>query len=274
MEVVLPEEVRRASRSYLATADRLLPGAVTSLAVGGSVALGAYRPTASDIDLIAVIDDVWRDHFGLIARLRALHLSQFPRLLGRAVRGMGFSACCNTSFVWASEISQPVTRIKPIASHVGETFNAKGAFDVNPVIWHELLHGGVALRGIDVSRWGLDIEPDQLKVWTLKNLLGYWKPLMIRTEKGRGLFSSGKVEWQILGPARMHATLETGEVISKQEAGQRALELFPEHAPILRVALAHLLGTEGLGDAPRSEWPRLTVACMREIICKSEQLSY
>ncbi|NTS21719.1 DUF4111 domain-containing protein, partial [Bacteroides fragilis] len=44
---------------------------------------------------------------------------------------------------------------------------------------------------------------------------------------------AGRVQWRLLGPARMHATLTTGEVISKQEAGARALGLFPHHAPIL-----------------------------------------
>ncbi len=272
MEAALPHEVRRATGPYLASADRLLPGAITGVAVAGSVALGAYRPKASDIDLIATVDDDWRGHSGLIPRLRALHLSQFPRLLGRAIRGMGVSACCNTSFVWDSEITRPVTQIEPIASHVGEIFDPRGAFDVNPVIWHELQHGGIALRGEDVSTWGLDPEPDKLRAWTLNNLLGYWKPLMRRTERGRGALGAGRVQWRLLGPARMHATLTTGEVISKQEAGARALGLFPHHAPILGVALAHLGGENAPSAPPKSEWRRLTVACMRDIISESEVL--
>lgn len=106
MDFALHEEVRQASSSYLDAADRLLPGAVANVAVGGSVALGAYRPRASDIDLIATVDDAWKGRSSLMPRLRAVHLSQLPRLLGRGARGMGFSACCNTSFVWESEISR------------------------------------------------------------------------------------------------------------------------------------------------------------------------
>ena len=272
MKAALPHEVRRASRSYLKAADRLLPGAITSVAVGGSIALGAYRPKSSDIDLIATLDDTWRERSDLIPRLRALHLSQLPRLLGRAARGMGLSACCNTSFVWDSEITRPVTQIEPIASHVGETFNPRGAFDVNPVIWHELQHGGIALRGGNMSTWGLNPEPDKIQAWTLNNLLKYWKPLMLRTEKGRASLGAGSVQWQLLGPARMHATLATGEVISKQEAGLRALGLFPHHAPILKVALAHLNGENAPSSPPKSEWRQLTAAGMREIISASEQL--
>lgn len=253
MEVSLPDEVRRASRSYLDAADRLLPGAITSVAVGGSVALGAYRPRASDVDLIAAVDDAWRGRSDLTPRLRALHLSQLPRLLAHAARGMGMSACCNTSFVWTSDISRPVTQIEPVASHVGGVFTPGAAFDVNPVAWHELVHGGVALRGGDVSTWGLDPEPDELRGWTLDNLRAYWKPLMLRTETGRGALGAGTVEWRLLGPARIQATIATGEVISKREAGERALALFPHHAPILGVALAHLRGEDVRSAAPRRE---------------------
>lgn len=74
---------------------------------------------------------------------------------------------------------------------MGWIFKPSGALDVNPVIWHELLRGGVALRGQDVSAWGLGSESHELKPWTWKNLTGYWKPLMARTEKGRGVLGPG-----------------------------------------------------------------------------------
>ncbi|WEL92493.1 nucleotidyltransferase domain-containing protein, partial [Tsukamurella tyrosinosolvens] len=63
-------EIDDAVRRYLAAADRLLPGAVTAAALGGSVALGAYRPGASDIDMVAALDDAWRGRPDLVRRLR------------------------------------------------------------------------------------------------------------------------------------------------------------------------------------------------------------
>lgn len=143
-----------------------MPGAVTACAVGGSIALDAYRPGRSDIDVIAVLSDEWKDHRSLMARLRLLHLAQVPRLTVRAARGLGFSACCNTVFVWQSEISRAVTEIHPVASHVGEVFDSQGAFDVNPVIWKELVDGGISVRGGPVSDWNLDSEPEVLREWS------------------------------------------------------------------------------------------------------------
>lgn len=221
-----PDSIDRAVTSYLAASDRLLPGAITDLAVTGSTALGAYRDGASDIDLVAVLGDKWRERRDLLLRLRLLHLAQGPRILGRLVRGLGLSATCNVSFIWASELTLPVSQIRPVASHVGELFQPQRAFDVNPVVWQELVTGGIAVRGRDVAEWGLDPEPDRLKPWVRKNLQFYWTSLADKSEHGRLPFRASRVEWCLLGPARMHATLSTGDIISKDAAGEYALDAF------------------------------------------------
>jgi hypothetical protein len=261
-----PAEVDHAVTCFLSAADRLLPGAVTDLAVTGSVALGAYRPGASDIDLTVVLDDRWRGRRSLVTRLRLLHLSQIPRILGRLARGMGVSATCNASYIWNSETSLPVSRIRPVASHAGELFEARKAFDVNPVEWRELVTGGIAVRGRAVADWKLDPEPALMAPWVRKNLGDYWVPLAEKTAGGKGQLRASRVEWCLLGPARMHATLTIGEVISKDAAGGYALEKFPKHAPILRVALAHLRRTELPAEPAREQYRDLTVTAMREII--------
>src|SRR5699024_12388418 len=86
MPPTLPSDAARATRSYLRASDQLLPGGIIACAVGGSLALGCYRPGRSDIDLVAVIADEWATRADLIRRLRLLHLSQIPRLVLRAAR--------------------------------------------------------------------------------------------------------------------------------------------------------------------------------------------
>ena len=247
-------EIDDAVRRYFAAADRLLPGAVAAAALGGSVALGAYRAGASDLDLVAALDESWRGRSDLVRRLRLLHLSQVPRVAGRVVRGLGFSATVNTSFVWASDLRRPVTEIDPVASHVGEIFDRRGAFDVNPVVWAELAHGGVTVRGPDVATWGLAPEADRLADWTRTNLRDYWLPLADRTERGTRPLRAGRVAWCITGPARMHVTTTSGTVVSKADGARRARATFPEHAPILGVALAHLAGSAVPVQPPRDQW--------------------
>ncbi|WP_231443894.1 aminoglycoside adenylyltransferase domain-containing protein [Brevibacterium zhoupengii] len=271
MDLMLPKDAAFAIDSYLRAADRLLPGAITACAVGGSIALDAYRPGRSDIDLAAIVSDEWRGHRGLMARLRLLHLSQLPRLAVRAARGRGVSACCNTVFVWESEAGQPVTRIRPIASHVGEIFDPHGAFDVNPVIWKELVDGGISVRGDDVSTWGLDPEPDGLRDWVARNLDEYWAPLARSVGSGKRRLSASEVEWCLLGPARMHHTLVTGKIISKEAAGRYAADAFPVHAPIIKVALARVRHDTIPSQPPREYWRTLTAEAMQTMLAEARR---
>lgn len=276
MPSTLPSDAARATRSYLRTADRLLPGGVIACAVGGSLALGCYRPGRSDIDVVAVIADEWAARADLVRRLRLLHLSQIPRLALRAGRGKGVSACCNTVFIGESDVGRPVGAISPIASHVGEIFESGTGFDVNPVVWKELVDGGITIRGRSIDRWGLDPEPDSLLPWIRANLRSYWAPLaeQLHTRPRsavpvlparRGL-SAGAVEWCVLGPARMHHTLLTGKIIGKERAGVHMLEAFPQHAPIAEVALAEVRGTRIPSSPSRQERRALTAAAMDDVL--------
>ncbi|WP_166975177.1 nucleotidyltransferase domain-containing protein [Brevibacterium atlanticum] len=291
----LPTEAAHAIRSYLRVADRLLPDGIIACAVTGSIALGAYRPGRSDIDLVAVISDEWRTRPDLIRRLRLLHLSQLPRLAARVASGKGVSACCNTAFVWESDVSEPVTTVAPIASHTGEIFEAGGAFDVNPVVWKELKDGGITVRGRPIADWELDAEPDRLRPWVKENLREYWSPLaaQLRTAASSShrfqnrlldgvvnrlparltgrprLLSAATVEWCLLGPARMHHTLMTGEIIGKEEAGRRVLDTFPQHSPITEVALATVRAARIPSAPPRRQWRELTASAMEDIIAEA-----
>ena len=255
----LPVEVRTALRGYLHAADVLAPGAITHAALAGSLALGDYRPGASDIDLIAVVDDAWRGR-ALLPRLRALHLSQLPCLAFRALRGLGFSACCNVSFIWASELSIPVTGISPIASHTGEQFCSGLAFDVNPVIFTEMLSGSLVVRGPAIEDWNLDPQPELLRNFTLQNLHDYWEPLM-RRNVGRELRPS-QVAWCVSGTARMHATIATGQILSKRAALIRASAELSGHSRIINLALAQLNGEKPRGFAGAGAQ---SVAFMRQV---------
>lgn len=261
----LHPEVVHAVRAYLRAADRLLPGRVVACAIAGSVALGAYRPGRSDVDLLVVLGG------GAVRRrdmrmLRRLHRSQVPRIAGRVARGHGISAACNASFVHASELAHPVSTIRPIASHTGEQFAIGEAFDVNPVVWRELLDGGVLVRGAPIATWGLDPEPDRLVAWNRANLDGYWRSVRDAVARRRRPMTAGWVAWCVLGPARLDATIVTGRILTKEQAGVLALARFEEAAGIVDVALAHVRDEPLPASPPRAEWRSRTLALMSATI--------
>lgn len=49
----------------------------------------------------------------------------------------------------------------------------------------------------------------------------------------------------MLGPGRLHATITTGEIISKTAAADYTAALFPEHGALLARAKAYRLGDVG-----------------------------
>lgn len=179
--------------------------------------------------------------------------------------------CANTAFIWESDVKNPVTEIEPIASHVGEIFDSHGAFDVNPVIWRQVVNGGIPVRGGGVSQRSLDPQPDALREWVRRNLDEYWSPLAEQAHSGRRPLSAGAVEWCLLGPARMHYTLLNGKIISKEAAGRHALTTFPEHAPIAEMAVSTVRG-EPIPDTPTcKQWRARTGQAMQSIIADAHE---
>ena len=270
---MLPREVRTATAAYLRDADRLIPGQLAGCYLVGSTALGAYRPGRSDIDLIAVLASGPLTGARLLRRLRALHLAQAPRVLAGAVRTRRVHATCNVAFVPVGQMTRPVTEIEPLASHNGHEFFAGAAFDVNPVMWRVLADRGIALRGPATGSWQLDPELDRLTSWNRANLAGYWQAQLNRIRAGRSPLWPQAVEWNVLGPLRLHATIATGQVLSKDEAGAYGQQLFAASSAIIGTARALLAGEPVPADPPREDWRQLTAEVMDRVITEAKTLA-
>ncbi|SDZ49277.1 Nucleotidyltransferase domain-containing protein [Saccharopolyspora shandongensis] len=139
---VLQHDLATAVTRYLATADRLLPGMITGFYVVGSAALGGWRPGRSDVDFIAVVDGNIGDREA--RRLRVLHVAGNATAAGRALRRAdpAIPGTMNGAFVLKPDLSEPVTQIRPLASHSGWSFKHGRGFDVNPVMWKVLRESG------------------------------------------------------------------------------------------------------------------------------------
>lgn len=245
MSSTLPAPVASSVARYLRLADRLLPVRIVGAYVIGSVALGAYRRRRSDIDLIVVVD---RRFAGAeLRRLRAVQLASGARTAPPALaRGdLTLPGTVNATYVVEDDLTKPVSTIVPVANHVGHTLQAGRGFDVNPVQWKTLAERGVAVRGQAPSSLGLEPEPDTLEEWNRSNLLAYWKPLAERIAAGRVPLMyryrpRWLTSWCVLGAPRLHATITTGEVLSKEAAGEYSLRSFDAcWHPVIREGLAY-----------------------------------
>ncbi|MEW9533867.1 aminoglycoside adenylyltransferase domain-containing protein [Microbispora sp. NPDC049125] len=241
-------QVAGAVARYLTVADRMLPGRICGFHVVGSAALGAFRPGRSDIDFVAVTDGDLDARE--LRRLRLVQLaSNVPSAIGALARGqVTLPGTLNGVFVRREDLAKPVTRIRPQASHVGASFSAGKGFDVNPVMWKVLRERGITFRGPAPGELGLDPEPARLRPWNHDNLREYWQPWAMRVLSRRPPpsppgFKRWTTAWGVLGPPRLHHTIATGEVVSKEAAGEYALDVFPARwHPIVREGLAYWRG--------------------------------
>jgi hypothetical protein len=186
---------------------------------------------------------------------------------------------CNGSYIRADDLTTPVTRIQPVASHVGELFRVGKAFDVNPVMWKVLAERGVTIRGPEPGSLGLDPEPDKLRAWNLDNLAAYWRGWGEAASRGRPWSLRRRhprwpTAWGVLGAPRLHCTIATGEVVSKEAAGEYALTAFDdEWHPIIREGLAFWRGEPPDAGVPKGlARTRRAGAFVLEVVRSAETL--
>ena len=204
--------------AYLETVDAEAPGLMEGLYLTGSTALGDFRPHTSDIDFVAVT----------AAPLDATAIAALKRAHARLRNRPYFDGLYVN---WDQLAHDPALTGQLPSSHEGR-FQAC-ARRGDPVTWHTVAYHGIACRGPrpeDLTIWA---EPEGLAIRTLDNLESYWRPLLdaaARFPRRWSLISItpwGAV-WIVLGISRLHYTLATGEICSKEAAGRYALQTFPE----------------------------------------------
>jgi Domain of unknown function (DUF4111)/Nucleotidyltransferase domain len=234
---------------YLDRLDRRLPGVVTGFYVVGSIALGGFRPGRSDIDFVATLERELSP--GELAALRDVHrrasVGEGLRTLTTGPRS--WPLVCNGVFVRREDLPLSPQTVTAVASQTAGRFVAGKGFDLNPVTLWTLAHGGIAVQGVPGQELAIYLDDAELRAWTAANLLSYWRPWARTVADGAigawrtrltQMHSRRLAAWGVLGVARMHVTISTGTVVSKEEAGEYALDVFdPEWHPVIRDALAY-----------------------------------
>jgi hypothetical protein len=221
---VIPEPVAAVCRTFLDSAPEEL---VTGLYLRGGLAFGEWVPGQSDIDFVTTLsrrptsadaDSLLRAHEHVAQRHPDVHFG-----------GM---------HVMAADLAADPASCPPGPTWLEGRFEAEGVLD--PVIaWAELARGGLTISGPPVGELGIRTDPGRLRDFTRNNLHGYWRGT---AEALASLPPEGASEeaccWCVLGVARLHHLLVTGEMTTKSRAGRWGLECYPSHFHrVLREAL-------------------------------------
>lgn len=215
---------------YLGAADAEAPNLVEGLYLEGSVALGDFRPFSSDIDFVAITAEPLEG--GHLVALERVHRRRKQRARP------SFDGIYVT---WQDLRRVPLDVIPGARSHEGE-FQREGNGPLSPVTWHTIARYGVTCRGPRPTELGIRTDFASLARWTDENLERYWRRLVRDASNWRsrwGLVSltTYATLWIVSGISRLHYTLATGDIISKEGACRHALTVFPQWQRVIGEAL-------------------------------------
>jgi hypothetical protein len=241
----LPDEVSATISAYVRLVDDKLPGRIRGLYLSGSLALHDYQAGRSDIDFVAVSDTALTG--AELEMLRQVH-TELPRTApGPKLDGVYLT--------WSALAAPPLGLSVPYC--LRDQFEPNGDFAVNPVTWCLLHRHALPLRG--PAKPVVHDDDQILREWCRENLRSYWGS-WVRSARGYGVdrlssLTHELVVWGVLGVVRPHATLRTGDMISKTAAGAYALEAFPSRwSAIVREAIAGRVGDDS--SSYRNIFPR------------------
>ncbi|HEX3044784.1 MAG TPA: aminoglycoside adenylyltransferase domain-containing protein [Bacillota bacterium] len=206
--------------------QRTFPGRLFGLYLVGSTALGAYREGKSDLDFIVVLNQELQP--SEILQLVGIHRSIAKAFPGVLLEG---------SYLTPAQLGK--TGLTVPDYHDGR-IKFK---DINVITWFILKNYGIPLLGPAPRDLPFTVKTGQLHQYISQNLDSYWGKWLrgIRTPwtltRFTGLFPQ-KIEWGVLGIARLYYTLRENDIVSKEQAGEYVLPLIP--------ASFHRIGAEAL----------------------------
>ena len=228
---VLPELAQGAVDDLLARLDHVVPHRIEGFYIVGSASMGGFRAGRSDVDFVALVNGT----FGRaeLARLRAMHVGRWTASLVHDLAWRRrWPLVCNGIYVTAGDLSISPLEVTPLAGHVTGRFTVatREGFDVNPVTWRVLAEHGIAVRGPNRDRLEIRTDQAELRAWTLANLNDYWPRWAARARRDcsirRGVPPRRLAASVVLGAARLHYTIATGAIATKELAAHYALEVF------------------------------------------------
>lgn len=221
----LPDEVAAVCDTFLASVP---DGLVTGLYLRGGLGFGEFVPGRSDVDFVATLPR--RPSTDEVEALRRAH---------EAVHAAHPDTPFDGPHLLVDDLRTDPRDCPDVPSVLHHLFEPEQRVHDGVVCWHELARHGITVTGTPHQELGIWTDQDALLDFTRGNLNTYWRH---NAEALTKMPAEGNApdacEWCVLGVARLHHLLVTGEMTTKSRAGEWGLSHYPARFHrVLREAL-------------------------------------
>lgn len=219
MNLAIPPAIQPLMEDYLQALESLRTH-FYGIYIYGSIALGAFEDTASDIDVIALTQGEWSQDE--LKQLEAMH----TRLIGEHRLGKRLEVL----YVPLSGLGKSGREIAPYPGVHDGKFVPSGFNDVNGVTWWILKHRGIRLLGPEREELPFDYEWRQVLFTMRFNLDVYF---VRQLKRSHIYFFDAGVEFTVTNLCRILTTIEDNEIVSKSASLKIWRERLPERWRLL-----------------------------------------
>ncbi|GAA0085314.1 nucleotidyltransferase domain-containing protein [Clostridium sp. CTA-7] len=219
----IPKKAKEIIDYHIKIIESSLPNFLESYYIYGSISLGAFDSTFSDIDFIAVIKRKVNEED--INTLKKIHADMQRKYHKTILDGM---------YVFNNDI-ESLNKIKSSCLRFNDgKFQGFKSFDRNSIDAYQLKKYGITIKGQAIKNLNYGINFDILIDEMRNNLNTYWINWIndcrkLTPMKYIGLFVSlNIIEWGVLGVSRLYYTFKERDITSKIGAGEYALQNLPE----------------------------------------------
>ncbi len=222
---MIPEAVAAVCRVFLESAPA---GLVTGLYLRGGTGFGEWVPGQSDVDFVATLAQ--RPAANELDALREAHAT-----VAAAHPDVHFDG----PHVLVADLSVDPSSLPDVPTTLAGLFEPENAIHDGVIAWHELAWHGTTVHGPAIADLAVWTNRGRLLDFTTENLDTYWRA---NAEALTAMPTEGAAEaaccWCVLGVARLHHLLVTGEMTTKSAAGRWGLTYYPRRFHrVLREAL-------------------------------------
>lgn len=256
----LPDPARLVCETWLAEMDRTAPGLVSGLHVRGGIGFGEFVPGRSDVDFVAVLSrrPTMADE-DLIEEAHGVTSAEHPDL--PPFDGL---------HLLAEDLTRDPDDCPDVPCVLHGHFEAAARYDLSPVAWHELAGHSIAVRGQLPGVW---TDRARLLAFTRDSLATDWR----RNAEALAKFpaeaaTEQSCEWTVLGAARLHHLLVTGQMTAKSAAGRWGQTYYDERFHrVIREALRIRDGGPGREYDDPAERGRETAEFIAHVVGSADQ---